>query len=189
MQISYALTVFISRDAPFAQERRCWISMTITSSREWLEFAKISVVWSAVAKFREREKVLLIYVAPALFFHRSQVRFLLNRKITQPVQVLLTPYVRLFQKKVNAGSGIGQRNSQGCSGGACGWNGLVVSTGSGGCGSPAVDLDAKVAPPGLKGALVSADVDAKTFGGAFAGGVDAEKSSGAEGEGDSIILV
>ena len=62
---------------------------------EWLDFAKISVVWPVVKKFRESEKVLLIYVAPALFFivpkralspeQYGQLIFLLNRKITQHV--------------------------------------------------------------------------------------------------------
>jgi len=61
---------------------------------EWPEVAKITVAWSAVKKFRESEKVLLIYVAPALFFivpkralsaeQYGQLVFLLNRKITQP---------------------------------------------------------------------------------------------------------
>ena len=60
---------------------------------EWLQFAKISVAWSAVKKFGESEKVLLIYVAPGLFFivpkralspeQYGQLVYLLNRKINQ----------------------------------------------------------------------------------------------------------
>ena len=103
--------------------------------------------------------------------------------------MLPTSYVGLFKKEVDASAGIGQRNSQRRSSGACGWNGLIVNCGGGGRGGPAVNLDANVAPPRLKSAFVSADVDPKTFGGAFAGGVDAEKSSGTEGERDSVVLV
>jgi YcxB-like protein len=58
---------------------------------EWPECARSVAQWTAIKKFREDEKVLLIYVAPAIFFivpkralspeQLSELLFLLNRKL------------------------------------------------------------------------------------------------------------
>jgi hypothetical protein len=58
---------------------------------EWPDFAKTSIAWQAVKKFRENEKVILVYVAPAIFLilpkrslspeQYGQLVFLLNRKV------------------------------------------------------------------------------------------------------------
>ena len=58
---------------------------------EWPEFGKSVANWSAIKKFREDEKVLLLYVAPAIFFtvpkramspeQVSELLFLLNKKL------------------------------------------------------------------------------------------------------------
>ena len=58
---------------------------------EWPEFARSVAKWSAIKKFREDEKVLLIYMAPAIFFivpkralspeQLSELLFVLNRKL------------------------------------------------------------------------------------------------------------
>jgi hypothetical protein len=66
---------------------------------------------------------------------------------------------------------------------------LVVCRGDCRGGVVAVDLDADLVPPGLKGPFVFADVDVETFWGAFAGGADAEVSAVVEGEGDAVVLV
>lgn len=58
---------------------------------EWPECARSVAKWSAIKKFRENEKVLLIYIAPAIFYvipkralsreQLSELLFLLNKKL------------------------------------------------------------------------------------------------------------